>query len=162
MNVSPTPIQREDNLELRLLIRGILRDEFGYEGAGYASGDASLDDMFETYSKEKHAYFILKKDGKLCGGAGFAPLKGGDSKICELQKMYLHPEVRGCGFGSKLIEQCLNHAKNEGYKACYLETTTQMTNAQALYMKFNFQQCEKLGDTGHHGCDLYYMLDLKS
>jgi putative acetyltransferase len=158
----PQLLQKEDNSQLGAIIREVLEEEFGYKGDGYASGDASLDDMFGTYSQKGCAYFVVRKDGKLCGGAGFAPLKGGDSKICELQKMYLHREARGSGLGSKLIEACLVAAAEKGYTACYLETTKEMTKAQALYEKFSFQPSIRQGDTGHHGCDVFYMRDLKS
>ena len=31
------------------------------------------------------------------GGAGYAPLTGGDPGTCELRKMYFFPELRGLG-----------------------------------------------------------------
>lgn len=154
------PLQREDNGELGAIIRQVLEAEFGYKGEGYASGDASLDDMFGTYSQKGYAYFVVRREGKLCGGAGFAPLKGGDAGICELQKMYLASDARGSGLGAKLIEACLDRAAIEGYAVCYLETTKEMTKAQKLYERFKFQQCVKQGDTGHHGCDMFYKRDL--
>ncbi len=153
-------VEPQDNGELKSLILGVLDKEFGYTGSGYASGDSELNDMYSTYTKPTSGYFVVKREKKLYGGCGFAPLKGTTEKVCELQKMYLSQDARGCGLGEIVLRTCLDQAKKRGYSHCYLETTKMMTQAQKLYKKLGFTECSKQGNTGHDGCDLFFIKDL--
>ena len=150
------PVAPQDNESLRKLIIEIL-EEYGCNKKGFAAQDVSLQQMYEAYQKKGSAYFVVKKEGNVLGGAGFAPLEGGGAKVCELQKMYVDKALRGKGMGDRLIIQCLKEAKNQGYTSCYLETTKQMTQAQKLYHKHGFIELPcPLGNTGHFGCDLFF------
>lgn len=157
------PVEADDNAPLKNLILEILDKEFGYDRPGFASQDVSLSDMHQNYSSESSAYFVVKnEEGKLVGGAGVAQLKGTDTKICELQKMYLDPSVRNHGLGKRLMAECIEKAKALGYDHCYLETTEKMTDAHRLYYKSGFVKCERMGNTGHDGCDAFFIKDLSS
>jgi predicted GNAT family N-acyltransferase len=102
-------------------------------------------------------YVIENASGEVVGGAGIAPLKGGEPGVCELQKMYFMPEVRGLGFGQKLLDLCLSRAEEFGYRICYLESLESMKTAAALYLKNGFKKLSfGLGNTGHHACNSWY------
>lgn len=150
------PLEPQENNELKKLVLSVL-ETFGYNRPGFASQDSSLDDMYTAYTTSSSGYFIAKDGDKLLGGAGFAPLKGGDKKVCELQKMYTDPNARGLGVGKYLMERCLKEAKKKGYESCYLETTEKMIQAQHLYKKSGFEESKKLGDTGHFGCGVFML-----
>ena len=84
-----------------------------------------------------------------------------NKEICELQKMYLIPEIRGLGLGLELLDLCINEAKALGFKKMYLETLYSMESANKLYTKCKFKELSKpLGQTGHHGCDRWMIRDL--
>ena len=77
--------------------------------------------------------------------------------------MYFLPEARGLGQGRRMLQLCLDTARELGFRQCYLETLTGMDAAMALYGKLGFQPlCASLGSTGHDSCDRFYMLDLRS
>ena len=117
--------------------------------------------MFETYQKEKSAYLVVEHKKQIVGGVGFALLDGLDGSICELQKMYFLPIARGKGLGSKLIKSCLNEAKKQGFKQCYLETMPYMDAARALYKKNGFINLDKpMGNTGHYSCNVWMLKNL--
>ncbi len=59
----------------------------------------------------------------MVGGGGIAPLAGSESDICELQKMYFLPAIRGKGLAKKLALMAMEQAREMGFKRCYLETT---------------------------------------
>jgi putative acetyltransferase len=91
------------------------------------------------------------------GCGGFGPLAGvaPERAICELQRMYFLPELRGRGAGAALLAHLLGRMQALGYQECYLETTAAMTDAQRLYASFGFTQAAgRLGDAGHQGCEL--------
>ncbi|MBL7665124.1 MAG: GNAT family N-acetyltransferase [Bacteriovoracaceae bacterium] len=151
-------IQKTDNKMTAHLIRTVMT-EYGACGAGFSIQDPEVDAMFENYHRAGHFYFVIEQDKKIVGGAGIGPLVGStDTKICELKKMYFFPELRGKGLGSKLLALLLQKAKESGYDKCYLETLNSMNEAQVLYQKFDFKKLSKpMGNTGHFGCDAWYL-----
>ena len=135
--------------------------EFGADGPGFAIHDAEVGAMSAAYGRPGCAYFVVEMAGQVVGGAGVAPLEGGDPKTCELRKMYFLPELRGRGMGAKMLRHCLRAAKELGYETCYLETLTGMDAAKHLYKKVGFKPLSKaMGNTGHFSCDAYYALRL--
>lgn len=153
-------IKINDNESLKAVINTVM-PEFGASGDGFAIKDPEVQNMYQAYNHKLHIYFVAEQQEKILGGAGIAPLKGGDSKTCELQKMYLLSEARGLGLGKALIESCLSFAKKQGFTKCYIETTEQMLNARKLYEKYGFEPInQQLGNTGHFGCDVYYIKKL--
>ena len=151
------PITPADNAAIAAVIRTVM-PEFGADGPGFAIHDAEVDDMAGAYSAPGCVYFVVERDGKVCGGGGIAPLHGDSAGICELRKMYFLPELRGLGAGGALIELCLEHARRLGYERCYLETLTGMNAAQKLYEKYGFERlAAALGNTGHFGCNRFYL-----
>ena len=131
------PIEPRDDAAVATLIRTVM-PEFGASGPGFAIHDAEVGAMSASYSRPRHAYFVLEHDSQVVGGGGIAPLVGGDPSVCELRKMYFLKEARGHGQGEKLLRRCLAFAKEAGYQLCYLETLTGMDKAQKLYERMGF------------------------
>lgn len=67
------------------------------------------------------------------GGGGCAPLSGEKEAICELQKMYFLPALRGRGVAWELAQRALTFAREQGFRQCHLETTATLDLAIALY-----------------------------
>lgn len=153
-------INPNDNTEIANVIRQVLI-EFEAPKIGTAFADQSLDNLHQTYAKPQSQYFVIEIDRKILGGAGIAPLENQNNNICELQKMYFSPEIRGKGFGKKLIKKCLEFAKNQGFEQCYIETLPNMKTAQNLYLKSGFEYINHpMGNTGHHACEVWLLKNL--
>ena len=74
--------------------------------------------------------------------------------------MYAFKEVRGTGIAKKLLDIALEFAK-EYYDKCYLETFSNMIEANKFYNKHGFVKLEKpLVETEHYACDVWYIKDL--
>ena len=154
------PVTPSDNQKIARLIRDVM-GEFQAIGAGYSSMDPEVDQIFETYKDDRSVFYVIVRKGEILGCGGIGPLANGDPDTCELQKMYFRSELRGLGFGKKLLKICLRDAVNLGYQKCYLETLERMWQANLLYQKAGFQKLEKpLGDTGHCSCESYYVKGL--
>ena len=154
------PIHSDDDAAMAAIIRSVM-PEFGAIGSGFAISDPEVDWMQRAYAQPRHAYFVLERDGRVLGGAGIAPLIGGDVDICELRKMYFLPEARGIGAGAAMMTRCLAAAREAGFRQCYLETLNGMDAAMRLYERSGFQRIAgPLGATGHGGCDVFYALTL--
>ncbi|APG58975.1 GNAT family N-acetyltransferase [Christiangramia salexigens] len=153
-------IKAEDNQQVKDLIRSVLV-ELGVPKVGTAYEDKALDDMTNTYRGEREAYFVVEEDSKIIGGAGIAPLKGLEDSVAELQKMYFLPEARGRGVGLEMMNKCLDFAKQNAFKKCYIETLPYMKSARKLYDKSGFAPIEKpIGNTGHYNCTVFLTKDL--
>ncbi len=161
-NTRIRPIQGKDNAATAAVIRKVLT-EYGLNREGFAFVDAELDSLFENYQAPQAAYFVAEIDGKIVGGAGFGPLLGGEPDTAELKKMYLLPEARGLGLGRALMDAILPLVSAGGYARLYLETMPNMKDAIRVYEKYGFEPLSKpMGNTGHHGCQAYYVRSIGS
>lgn len=154
------PIEPRDDAQVATVIRAVM-PEFGADGPGFAIHDPEVDHMSAAYAGARKAYFVVEIGGAVVGGAGIAPLEGGDAETCELRKMYFLPEARGTGAASRLMRLCLDAARREGFTRCYLETLTGMDAAQAVYLRHGFTRIDApMGGTGHFSCDRFYLRSL--
>jgi putative acetyltransferase len=150
-------IEVKDSQGVANLIRTVM-PEFGATGPGFAIHDPEVNDMFSAYSRTGHAYFVVVRENEVLGGGGIAPLTGAEQDVCELRKMYFMPEIRGQGLGQKIMDLCLESAREMGFKKCYLETLKSMEKAQVLYLKNGFTPIRSpMGATGHFACDAWYL-----
>lgn len=155
-------LEPADRAGVAHLIRTVM-PEFGARGPGFAINDPEVDDMFAAYEAARSAYFVVTRvsDGSVAGGAGYAPLVGGDGATCELRKMYFMPELRGLGLGQELLSRCIIGAREAGFARMYLETLGGMAQARALYERSGFTRIDgPLGATGHFSCDAFYVRSL--
>jgi putative acetyltransferase len=153
-------IEPRDDAAVADVIRAVM-PEFGATGEGFAINDPEVDWMCRAYRAPRAAYFVVERDGVVAGGGGVAQLQGGDATTCELRKMYFMPSLRGLGAGNALMERCLDAARGFGYARCYLETLAGMDAARRRYERSGFHRLETpLGDTGHGGCNAWYLRDL--
>ncbi|MBU3822555.1 GNAT family N-acetyltransferase [Flavobacteriaceae bacterium XHP0103] len=153
-------IQPNDNKYIEQVIRSCFH-EFKIPLEGTAYSDIETTRMFESYQNPNDVYFVVDKQGKVLGGGGVKPLRGYESEICEIQKMYFSPEIRGNGLGKQLFERCLRAAKDLGYKKCYIESAPQLKAAVHLYGKYGFEHLKgALGNTGHYSCGVWMIKDL--
>jgi len=154
------PIEPGDDAAMAAIIRCVM-PEFGAGGDGFAINDPEVDWMHRAYSTPRCAYFVLERDGVVIGGGGVAPLTGADTDVCELRKMYFLPQARGRGAGGAMMTRCLDAARTLGYRRCYLETLRGMDAAIKLYERSGFEPLNApMGDTGHGGCNRFYLLTL--
>jgi len=151
------PIEAADDATVASIIRTVM-PEFGAVGSGFAINDPEVDWMSRAYSQPRCAYFVVEQDGVVVGGAGVAPLTGGDADTCELRKMYFLPQARGRGAGAAMMQRCLQAARDFGFKQCYLETLGGMDAAMKLYERSGFRRIDApMGDTGHGSCNTFYL-----
>jgi putative acetyltransferase len=155
-----TLLEHHHNAPLAALIRTVSAEYGLTADKGFSVADPSLDRLSEVYRQSGAGYWVLEDYvGGLLGGAGLGPMAGYDG-VCELQKMYLTASARGMGLGRRLALHVLQQARLLGYRYCYLETTALLPEALLLYQKLGFTPCERLGNTGHHDCEITLMLPL--
>lgn len=148
-------IAATDNAAIASVIRQVSAEYGLTADKGYTVADPELDELYQLYSREGCAYWVVELNGDVVGGGGVAPLKCSEPDICELQKMYFLPCARGKGLAKQLALMALDHAKKSGFTRCYLETTAFLTDAIGLYEHLGFAHIDgPLGCTGHVDCEV--------
>ena len=112
-------IKPEDNPVIEQIIKAIFL-EFNMPMIGTAYEDKETSRMFESFQGEKEVYYVIEDNGVVVGGGGIRPLRGYEEEVCELQKMYFSPSIRGKGYGKTMFNKCMQTAKDFNYKKCYL------------------------------------------
>jgi len=152
------PIAPRDDADIAQIVREVLT-EFGANKPGFAWQDPELDYMSRAYANEGSVYWVAEVDGEVIGGAGIGPFNCAEAAVCELQKMYLRKHARGLGVGQALMHALLAQAQALGYRACYLETLSTMSQARVLYTRNGFVRLDApMGMSGHNACDEWYLL----
>lgn len=165
-NIAPqSPVMRRLTLQDNPAIARVIRQvpaKYGLTAdKGYTVADPNLDELYQVYSRPGHAYWVVEYEGEVVGGGGIAPLAGSESDICELQKMYFLPAIRGKGLAKKLALKAMEEAREMGFKRCYLETTAFLKEAIGLYEHLGFQHIDyALGCTGHVDCEVRMLREL--
>ena len=150
------PIKPKDDAVVEGIIRSCLI-EYGANHDGTVWADKNLGCFSKVYAYDGRRYFVAEdEDGRLVACAGVGELQGVPG-VCELQRMFSLPSVRGSGVAALLMDACLDFAKQH-YKSCYLETLSNMTRAQRFYEKSGFVRLsEPLVATAHFACDVWYL-----
>lgn len=144
----------EDADAIRRLVFGVLA-EYGLQPDPCAT-DADLDDIAGQYVLRGGLFDVLVDEtGAIIGSVGLFPIK---NRECELRKMYLAPQYRGKGLGTRLLDHAIESARALGFSRVTLETASVLREAIALYERSGFRQY-----TAKHlacRCDQAYYLDL--
>lgn len=78
-------------------------------------------------------FWVLDDGGTLVGCAG-VELYGA---AAVLRSVMVSDVLRGTGEGVRLVERCLNYAREKGARRCYLFTMT----AEGFFPRFGFERC---------------------
>lgn len=115
---------------------------------------------------EGHRAEIIDKGGAIL----FARYKGQIAGTCalirynddfyELAKMGVSEEFQGLKIGRKLAEAILDKARELGAKKVFLESSSQLTAALALYNKLGFQPDPDLNINPYSRCNVQLALSL--
>ncbi len=94
--------------------------------------------------------YILKNGGMIFfalyknSAVGTIAVTRENEKIFSLTKMAVTASYRGCGLGEKLALTAIDFVRRNGGKQIYLETSTKLSSAMALYKKLGFVETEPL------------------
>ena len=87
------------------------------------------------YTPPNGALLLAMHDDEYIGAVALRKL---EDDICEMKRLYVHPNSRGNSVGRLLAEQIIQKARDMGYKRMRLDTHPAMTKAHRLYYSLGF------------------------
>ena len=100
-----------------------------------------LKDIDKTYmsSDGSNHMWVAEWSGKVVGMVGLLHNENHKPGVAELQRMSVSPVCRRMGIARKLLDELLQHAKEQRFDKIVLTTTSAQTPAIRLYKKYGFK-----------------------
>ena len=141
-------------------VRQFFRNYAGWLGVdlsfqGFAEEMAALPGC---YAPPQGRLWCAELAGRPVGCVGIRPFSEG---VCEMKRLYVEPDARGCGAGHALALAAIRAAKEMGYKRVLLDTLPAMRMAVKLYRELGFQEAPAYYNTPIEGT-IFLSLDLEN
>ena len=99
--------------------------------------DQELSGFPASYLPPTGALLLATRDERL---AGSIALRGLETDICEMKRLYVRPEFRGLGVGRDLAAAVIDAARDLSYRTMRLDTLPGMDDAQRRYRTLGFRE----------------------
>ena len=91
-------------------------------------------------------FWLAKHEAEVVGYAKLRsktpkPRRLAGKRSTEIQRLYVLNRAQGLGLGRKLMETCLQTARDEDFQTVFLGVWEKNFNAQAFYQHLGFQPC---------------------
>lgn len=116
-----------------------------------------LDEPFQHIIKPGGEIFFARLEGKTVGTVALICV---DEETFELAKMAVAPDYRGFNIGGRLMDACIEHARQMGKKRIVLESNTKQIPAIRLYRKYGFREIPLKNDTPYQRANIRMELQL--
>lgn len=96
----------------------------------------ALDVMGDEIRSQGVRYDLLLADGRPAGFASYGPTA--ESGVAKLHKLYLLPELQGCGLGTRLLQHVEREVRVAGARRLILSVNKRNAKAIAAYQRNGF------------------------
>ena len=114
----------------------LYNQEYGWNGEFEVVVADIARDFLQNFNPDKERCWIAERDGDILGSIFL--VKHSDT-IAKLRMFYIEPKARGIGLGNRLVQSCVELAREKGYQKIRLETASILLPARHLYQKSGFQ-----------------------
>ncbi|WP_028850525.1 GNAT family N-acetyltransferase [Thermocrispum municipale] len=94
-------------------------------------------DFANSYDPEREAAWIAEVDGRRVGS--IACVAAEEEGTAKLRLLIVDPAARGRGIGGRLVDTCIEFAREVGYRRMKLWTVSVLTSARKIYQSRGFQ-----------------------
>lgn len=100
-------------------------------------------DIDKSYMSSKGSHmWVAEWNGKIVGMVGVIHNETHKPGVAELQRMSVSTSCRKMGIARKLLDQLIEHAREEGLQKIVLKTTSAQGPAVGLYKKYGFKHVD--------------------
>ena len=130
------PLDQPGDLGWVVMVHGeVYAAEFGWDSTFEALVARIVADYAANHDPAREAAWIAEVDGKRVGCIFCV---AADETTAKLRILLVHPEGRGRGLGSRLVDTCLGFARTAGYRRITLWTNDVLVSARRIYAAAGF------------------------
>jgi DNA-binding MarR family transcriptional regulator/N-acetylglutamate synthase-like GNAT family acetyltransferase len=111
-------------------------EEYGWDGTYEALAAEIVAQFIKNYDPKRERAWVAERDGRRVGAVFVA--KESD-EIAKLRLLHVEEEARGLGIGKRLVKECVQFARQAGYRKMTLWTQSILHAARHLYKETGFQ-----------------------
>lgn len=99
--------------------------------------ESDLLDIQQNYFAKGGAFVVLDDAGCVKGCHAALPADG-IGKVCTFRRLYLHADLRGSGWGERLMQWAIDWAVEHGFQKIEFWSDTRFQRAHQFFGKFGF------------------------
>lgn len=111
--------------------------EYGWDRTYEALISKILGEFAADFDPSKEDGWIAERAGQIVGSIFL--MKSDDPAVAKLRLLYVEPSVRGSGLGRRLVDTCIERARQLGYRRLTLWTNDVLTSARQIYETSGFR-----------------------
>lgn len=101
---------------------------------------------FRAYLHGPGAFWLAEDDEVAVGCVAMRPLPSVAADACEVKRLYVRPGHRRAGVAAALMDALEAYAREQGYRAIYLDTKDDLITAIRFYESRGYQRIPRYND----------------
>lgn len=101
--------------------------------------EKELAELPGKYAEPGGCVLLARAEEQIAGCVALRPF-GGDA--CEMKRMFVRPEFRGCGIGERVAVEIIARGRRMRYQKMVLDTLAQLVPAIRLYERLGFRRID--------------------